>query len=386
MGGRGRLAAAARMLHGMRRLRGTAARRPTAARHLAPCARDTPPVHLLPACRGRDGWACPPAVLELTPDCTISGDDILNQLGFGGNHIWEAFVGLLGLTVSVAWGGHGAKRQPDGHVLHRMRRAHVPRLRWSADCVCTPVRPSHHAHRGLPPINPPPCPGCSLASTPWAMSFCASPSPSSCRWRKRLSPPRRALDAQWTRGGGAAAAAAAGAHVDTGTKRAGGRRQAARSGGSAQPRPPLALLRTLSHVHLQLTSRHFVDACQPLATPPLKSCTRHDLFLRLPISSFYASSCSLKRAVPLAASSFRNHIMLFPNADAAVPPSFKAKHRGFDSCAVRLTRTSEWHAMCAASFVGPRQHEPAGRKVHTREGGVQKTGPAGRDPGKATAA
>ncbi|PSC71035.1 ABC ATP-binding isoform 2 [Micractinium conductrix] len=48
--------------------------------------------------RGRDGWACPPAVLELTPDCTISGDDILNQLGFGGNHIWEAFVGLLGLT------------------------------------------------------------------------------------------------------------------------------------------------------------------------------------------------------------------------------------------------------------------------------------------------
>jgi ABC-type multidrug transport system ATPase subunit/ABC-type multidrug transport system permease subunit len=45
---------------------------------------------------GREGWGCPNSI---PPPCSVSGDQILAQLGFSGNHLWQGFVGLLGLAL-----------------------------------------------------------------------------------------------------------------------------------------------------------------------------------------------------------------------------------------------------------------------------------------------
>lgn len=45
---------------------------------------------------GRSGWACP---LGSPPDCSVSGEAIIEQLGFGGRSLGTAFMGLAVLTV-----------------------------------------------------------------------------------------------------------------------------------------------------------------------------------------------------------------------------------------------------------------------------------------------
>ena len=43
---------------------------------------------------GRTGWNC---TVGSPPDCVMSGDQILNMLGFNADHLWLAFVGLCAL-------------------------------------------------------------------------------------------------------------------------------------------------------------------------------------------------------------------------------------------------------------------------------------------------
>jgi len=50
--------------------------------------------------QGRSGWACP---VGSTQPCAITGADILQQLGFEGDSVGRAFLGLLLLLVSDGW-------------------------------------------------------------------------------------------------------------------------------------------------------------------------------------------------------------------------------------------------------------------------------------------
>ncbi|KAL4437525.1 hypothetical protein ABPG77_003506 [Micractinium sp. CCAP 211/92] len=54
--------------------------------------------------RGRTGWAC--AISTPGVSCTVSGDEILAQLNFADNQLWEAFVGLLGLAFGFNFLGY----------------------------------------------------------------------------------------------------------------------------------------------------------------------------------------------------------------------------------------------------------------------------------------
>ena len=67
--------------------------------------------------QGRTGWSC-----GSTPDtnssssnsgCMTTGDEILDRLGFGGNHLWEAFLGLIALTVAY----NGEREWAGGRLL-----------------------------------------------------------------------------------------------------------------------------------------------------------------------------------------------------------------------------------------------------------------------------
>ncbi|PRW60157.1 DNA topoisomerase 3-beta isoform X1 [Chlorella sorokiniana] len=56
---------------------------------------------------GRGGWACP---LGSPPGCSVSGEAILQQLGFGGRSLGTAFMGLAVLTVGFNLLGYLALR------------------------------------------------------------------------------------------------------------------------------------------------------------------------------------------------------------------------------------------------------------------------------------
>ena len=47
---------------------------------------------------GRSGFKCPP---NPTPadGCVVSGDQVLDQLGFNADQLWLAFVGLIALII-----------------------------------------------------------------------------------------------------------------------------------------------------------------------------------------------------------------------------------------------------------------------------------------------
>ncbi|KAL4452063.1 hypothetical protein ABPG75_007725 [Micractinium tetrahymenae] len=54
--------------------------------------------------RGRTGWAC--AISTPGVPCEVTGDQILAQLNFADNQLWEAFVGLLGLAFGFNFLGY----------------------------------------------------------------------------------------------------------------------------------------------------------------------------------------------------------------------------------------------------------------------------------------
>lgn len=125
---------------------------------------------------GRTGWACP---VGSPQPCSVSGDDILKQLGFYGDSLGFAFMGLLLLTVNGWAGGAGG------------------RCGVSVGSGRAPPLPLPRPLPAFPLLTPPPSSTTlsanSWASTCWDTWHCASRSRATCRsqWR----PPRRRCEA-----------------------------------------------------------------------------------------------------------------------------------------------------------------------------------------------
>lgn len=56
---------------------------------------------------GRTGWTCATAQ---DPTCTITGDQVIDRLGFGDKPRWEAYVGLSGLILGYNLAGYAVLR------------------------------------------------------------------------------------------------------------------------------------------------------------------------------------------------------------------------------------------------------------------------------------
>lgn len=87
---------------------------------------------------GRTGWACP---VGSPQPCSVTGDDILRQLGFYGDSLGYAFMGLLLLTVRPRAGSGG--------------RAAVAAREAGRRAGTTPLLPSRAS---LLTLHPPPDP------------------------------------------------------------------------------------------------------------------------------------------------------------------------------------------------------------------------------------
>ena len=98
--------------------------------------------------RGRDGWACP---VGSPPGCTVSGEAILEQLGFGGRTLGTAFMGLAVLTVSGAGMPLGRAEGAEGCLPGGRLRAGDARVAMQPPC-CVLLQPwlACHMHRPAP--------------------------------------------------------------------------------------------------------------------------------------------------------------------------------------------------------------------------------------------